>query len=148
MNVRLQQEEIRRAERRVLGPRGRGEAGPRGPHRPVTLDRSPRRFAGLPTALLCGRRVPVAESLRSRLLGLALLDRERAGAGLLIPRCRAVHTFGMRFRLDVLFLDAHGRVVELRRAVPPRRRLRCAPAAAVLELAAPELDSGGPGGNV
>lgn len=99
----------------------------------------PRRFAGLSTTVVLGRAVPVAESLRSRLLGLAFLSRERTGPGLLIPRCRSVHTFGMRFRLDLLFLDAEGRVVELRRAVPPRRLLRCARAVAVLELPAPEL---------
>ena len=49
--------------------------------------------------------MPVATTVSSRLLGLALLRREHAGAGLLIPRCRSVHTFGMRFPIDVLFLD-------------------------------------------
>ena len=33
-----------------------------------------------------------------------LLDRHRAPEGLLIPRCRSVHTYGMRFPLDLLFL--------------------------------------------
>jgi uncharacterized protein len=84
-----------------------------------------------------GSTVPVASSLRSRLIGLALVRHERAGAGLLIPRCRSVHTFGMRFPLDVLFLDAEGRVLELRRSVPPCRVLRCPGAMAVLELPSP-----------
>ena len=99
--------------------------------------RPPRRFEGLELAELLGARVPVASSLRARLLGLALLDRAEAGAGLLIPRCRSVHTFGMRFALDLLFLDPEWRVIELRRAVPPRRMARCAGATSVLELPSP-----------
>lgn len=97
----------------------------------------PLRFRGLERTELLGFDVPVASTVRSRLLGLALLRRERAGAGLLIPRCDSVHTFGMRFPLDLLFLDGAGRVLELRRAVPPNRVVRCAPAAAVLELSSP-----------
>ncbi len=84
-----------------------------------------------------GFTVPVATSMSSRLLGLALLRRGRAGPGLLIPRCRSVHTFGMLFPIDALFLDVEGRVIELRRAVPPCRVLRCRGAMAVLELASP-----------
>ena len=99
--------------------------------------RPPRRFEGLELAELLGARVPVASSLRARLLGLALLDRADAGLGLLIPRCRSVHTFGMRFALDLLFLDPEWRVIELRRAVPPRRMARCAGATSVLELPSP-----------
>jgi uncharacterized membrane protein (UPF0127 family) len=83
-----------------------------------------------------GREVPMATSYVSRLLGLSWLRRERAGAGLLIPRCRSVHTFGMRFPLDVLFLDADGRVIEHRKCVPSRRFVRHRAAAAVLELPA------------
>jgi uncharacterized protein len=84
-----------------------------------------------------GFTVPVATSMSSRLLGLALLRHGRAGPGLLIPRCRSVHTFGMRFPLDLLFLDAEGRVIALRRAVPPCRVKRCPGAMAVLELRSP-----------
>jgi uncharacterized protein len=86
---------------------------------------------------ILGFTVPVATGLPSRLLGLALLRRKRAGPGLLIPRCRSVHTFGMRFQIDVLFLDEDDRVIELRRAVPPCRVLRCPGAMAVLELPSP-----------
>jgi uncharacterized protein YjbJ (UPF0337 family)/uncharacterized membrane protein (UPF0127 family) len=96
----------------------------------------PRRFRHLPRAEVLGRVVPVAGRWRDRLLGLALLARERAGPGLLIPRCRGVHTFGMRFRLDLLFLDAAGRTLREVRAVRPFRVVSCRGAAAVLELPA------------
>jgi uncharacterized membrane protein (UPF0127 family) len=98
---------------------------------------TPLRFRRLERAELVGFEVPVATTLPSRLLGLALLSRRRAGSGLLIPRCSSVHTFGMTFAIDLLFLDAEGRVIELRRGVPPGRVIRCPGAVAVLELPSP-----------
>jgi uncharacterized membrane protein (UPF0127 family) len=68
------------------------------------------------------------------LRGLVWLDRAKAGSGLLIPRCSSVHTFGMRFELDVYFLDRSGRVLSVRRRVPPQRVLWCRGASAVLEI--------------
>ncbi len=88
----------------------------------------------LPSTTVLGRRVPVATGLRARLLGLAHLDRERAGAGLLIPRCACVHTFGMRFALDLVFLDRRGEAIAVRRGVRPRRVASARGASAVLEL--------------
>jgi hypothetical protein len=78
----------------------------------------------------------VAVNLPSRLLGLALLRPERAGAGLLIPRCRSVHTFAMRFPLDVFFLDRGLRPLSRRRRLRPGRVAIDRRAAAVLELPA------------
>jgi uncharacterized protein len=98
---------------------------------------TPIRFRGLARVEILGTTVPVATTLRSRLLGIALLRRDRAGAGLLIPHCRSVHTFGMRFPLDVFFLDAEGRVIELHRSVPRRRVIRSPGAIAVLEVPSP-----------
>ena len=76
------------------------------------------RFAALATREIAGVRVPVASGLESRLLGLAFLPRERAGPGLLIPRCRSVHTLGMRFPLDLVFYDASGAEVRRVDSVP------------------------------
>lgn len=95
------------------------------------------RFRRLERAELLGLEVPVAKTGLSRLLGLAFLSRERAGAGLLIPDSRSVHTFGVRFDLDLLFLDREGRVLEIRRSVPARRMVRCPAADSVLELPSP-----------
>ncbi len=86
-------------------------------------------------------RFPVARSLRGRLLGLSWRERAQAGPGLLIPRCSSVHTFGMRFELDLFFLDRAGRVIAVRRRVPPRRVLWRRGAAAVLEVPAGEGES-------
>jgi hypothetical protein len=91
------------------------------------------RFERSPTVEIGGVAVPVAVGLRARLLGLSLLDLDAAGPGLLIPRCSSVHTFGMRFALDVHFLDRSGRVIATRRDVGPRRFLSHRGAGAVLE---------------
>lgn len=93
------------------------------------------RLQVLPRRLVVGREVPVAVGFRARLLGLAHLDRADAGSGLLIPRCAAVHTFGMRFALEVVFLD-RGDEVLARRLVGPRRFVAHRGAVAVLELPA------------
>ena len=95
-----------------------------------------RRFDDLPLVWARGSYVPVAVGVRARLLGLAYLDRAAAGPGLLLPRCSSVHTFGMRFALDLHFLGAEGEVLESRWAVPPRRIVGRRGATAVLEVPA------------
>jgi uncharacterized protein len=98
-------------------------------------DSSPvRRFEGAPTVRIGGVEVPVAVGFRARLLGLAGLEPAEAGPGLLIPRCSSVHTFGMRFPLDLVFLDRRQRPVAVWASVPARRIAGHAGAAAVLEL--------------
>jgi uncharacterized membrane protein (UPF0127 family) len=92
------------------------------------------RFERFATRRVAGVEVPVAERFADRALGLAFLDRAAAGPGLLIPGCRCVHTFGMRFALDVMFLDRVGRVIRFVQAVPSRRVVLERGADAVLEL--------------
>jgi uncharacterized membrane protein (UPF0127 family) len=92
------------------------------------------RFDHLPYRFVYDREVPVAVGFRARTLGLSHLDLVDAGPGLLIPRCASVHTFGMRFALDLYFLDAGGVVLSSRRALPPRRFAVHGGAAAVLEI--------------
>lgn len=94
------------------------------------------RFDDLPRREVLGRDVPIAVGVRARLVGLALLDRSDAGPGLLLPRCSSVHTFGMRFALDVYFLGRDGAVLDVRRSVSPRRFVACRGTAAVLEIPA------------
>lgn len=93
-----------------------------------------RRFRRLERRVLHGFEVPVAGDPLSRLVGLAFLDRDRSPEGLLIPRCRSVHTYGMRFPLDLLFLGSTGRPLVAVRGVGPGHRVRVPGASAVLEL--------------
>jgi hypothetical protein len=81
-----------------------------------------------------GRRVAEAKGLRARMLGLALLDELPSHWGLHIPKCRSVHTFGMRFPLDLIWLGPDGEVVEIQRDVPRRRNRACKAARSVVEV--------------
>ena len=99
----------------------------------------PPRLASLPARVLPGGiRLAAARSGRARLLGLSFVDPFAPGHGLLLPRCRSVHTFGMRFALDLVWLDAAGRPVRVDRCVPPRRVASCRRARAVVEVPAGE----------
>jgi uncharacterized protein len=82
-----------------------------------------------------GTVVMEATTALSRLLGLAGLDRRDIPPrhGLLLRRCRSVHTFGMRFDLDLIFLSPAGQVIAVERGVPPSRIRARRDAAAVLE---------------
>lgn len=106
----------------------------RGMSEGADITRPARRFRRLERKRLHGFEVPVAADPLSRLLGLALLDRHRSPEGLLIPRCRSVHTFGMRFPLDLLFLGEECQPLIAVREVGPGHRVRVPQAAAVLEL--------------
>jgi uncharacterized membrane protein (UPF0127 family) len=77
----------------------------------------------------------VARGFRERLVGLAWARSPRVAA-LLLPRCRSVHTFGMRFPLDLYWLDGGGEIVRVDRGVPPWRIVRCTRARCVIEVPA------------
>ena len=67
------------------------------------------------------------------LLGRARLDADRA---LWLEPCHAVHTFGMRFPIDVVFIDRRGCVISVRRNVGRSRMLFCWRARSTLEMRA------------
>ncbi|HEX2397009.1 MAG TPA: DUF192 domain-containing protein [Solirubrobacteraceae bacterium] len=90
-----------------------------------------------------GLEVREARGLRARLVGLAGLDALPPRLGLLLPATRSAHTLGMRFCVDLVWLDGTGRVVHIDRRVPPARLRSCRRAAALLELAGGQADETG-----
>src|SRR5215471_20789528 len=93
----------------------------------------------LRTQRMVACRVEVADRgpvRRRGLLGRQSLDE---GEGLWIVPCEAVHTFGMRFPIDLVFLDRRNVVRKVRSNVPPWRLSGCLRARSVLELAAGTL---------
>ena len=74
-----------------------------------------------------------AHTRAARLKGLAKLDAMPESAALHIPKCWSVHTFTMRFPLDLIWLDKAGRVVRIDPSVPPRRLKSCLRARSVIE---------------
>jgi uncharacterized membrane protein (UPF0127 family) len=65
--------------------------------------------------------------------GLAKLDEMPETTALHIRSCRSVHTFTMRFPLDLIWLDKAGHVVRVDAGVPPRRLRNCLRARSVIE---------------
>lgn len=101
----------------------------------------PARLERLPGhALVNGLAVFEARDRRARLLGLALLDHLPSDRALLIPGCRSVHTCGMRFPIDIVFLDRCGDVLRLVKAAEPRRAFGAPAARAVLETHAGQAE--------
>jgi len=65
--------------------------------------------------------VRTASTFLSRLVGLLGTAAIAEGEGLWIVPCRGVHTLGMRYPIDVAFLDARGVVVGILEGLPPNR---------------------------
>jgi uncharacterized membrane protein (UPF0127 family) len=85
----------------------------------------------------------VADSSAKRRKGLLGRDRLSAGEGLWIVPCEAVHTWGMKFPIDVVYLDPEKRVIKVRNSMPPRRVSLCWSAHSVLELPAGIIEQTG-----
>jgi len=66
-------------------------------------------------------KVERAASLPSRLRGLLGRDSLGPDAALLIERCGAIHTIGMRFAIDAVFLDRAWRVLRIEKNIRPGR---------------------------
>jgi hypothetical protein len=76
----------------------------------------------------------VADSAAKRNKGLLGRESLASGEGLWIRPCEAVHTFWMRFPIDLVYLDRKNRIRKLVSAVPPWRLSACLLAHSVIEL--------------
>lgn len=81
-----------------------------------------------------------SESRRRGLLGREFLE---PGTGLVIAPSQGIHTFGMRFAIDVVCVGRDGQVVKVRPGVPPRRLVLALRAFAMVEVAAGRSDEVG-----
>lgn len=80
--------------------------------------------------------VRLAGSSRERRLGLRRHAHLSLEDGLFLTPCEAIHTFRMRFAIDVLFLTRSGEVCGLRHGLRPWRIAASWRACSTLELAA------------
>jgi Uncharacterized conserved protein len=83
-----------------------------------------------------GVKASITETTRERMRGLLDHDHLPHDEALLLKRCGSVHTFGMRFAIDVIFLDRHQRIVAIRHNVARRRMLFSFRATQTLEMSA------------
>ena len=78
----------------------------------------------------------VADTSAKRRTGLLKHQRLEPGGGLWITPCESVHTFFMKFAIDLVYLDKRKKVRKVRHAVPPWRVSACLTADSILELPA------------
>lgn len=83
-----------------------------------------------------GDRIETADRGPRRRKGLLGRNALAPGEGLWIVPCEAVHTFAMRFAIDLVYLDRKRRVLKVRHGVPPGRISACLRAHSVIELPA------------
>lgn len=76
----------------------------------------------------------VADSAPKRTRGLLGRNGLSSGEGLWIVPCESVHTFFMRFAIDLVYLDRKNKVKKVRSAVGPWRISACLSSHSVLEL--------------
>lgn len=79
-------------------------------------------------------RAGLAHTSETRRTGLLKHSGLEEGEGLWIKPSEGVHTFGMKFAIDVVFVSKKGVVLKLRPNMPKRRIALCLRATSVVEL--------------
>src|ERR671910_890461 len=91
-----------------------------------------------------GNRIAMADSWLARLRGMLGQPAPLPGQGLLLTPCSSVHMYGMRYPLDIAFLDRNGRVIATYPGLAPGSRTRWhRNATHALELPAGTLEASG-----
>jgi uncharacterized membrane protein (UPF0127 family) len=85
----------------------------------------------------------MADTSEKRRTGLLKHERLNPGEGLWIVPCESVHTFFMKFPIDLLYLDKQKKVRKIRHAVPAWRLSMCLSAHSIIELPAGTLEKSG-----
>ncbi len=90
-----------------------------------------------------GDAVELADTSETRRVGLLKHERLEPGSGLWIVPCESVHTFFMKFPIDLVYLDKKRKVRKVRHAVPAWRLSACLTAHSILELPAGTAEKSG-----
>lgn len=84
--------------------------------------------------------VKTADTFNLRAMGLMFKPSMGEMDGLLIEPCNSIHTFFMKFSIDVVFLNRHNKIIRIFRDMPPWRMTRMYfSATKVLEMQAGKL---------
>jgi len=92
------------------------------------------RIRNLTKHTLLADRADIADTSAKRRTGLLKHTGLEPGEGLWIAPCEAIHTIGMKFPIDVLFLDRKRKVLKIKHAMPRGRMAVSLFAHSVLEL--------------
>lgn len=90
-----------------------------------------------------GESVTIADTSATRRTGLLKHERLERGEGLWIVPCESVHTFFMKFPIDLVYLNKERKVRKVRNAVPAWRLSACLFAHSILELPAGTVEETG-----
>jgi uncharacterized membrane protein (UPF0127 family) len=94
------------------------------------------------TGTIVATRIDPLTGFVQRCMGLLARPNPQRDEGVWLTKCGAIHTIGMRYSIDVVFVDREGFVLRICRDVRPNRlALRCRRARAVLEVGAGVLDT-------
>jgi uncharacterized membrane protein (UPF0127 family) len=85
----------------------------------------------------------LANTSETRRTGLLKHERLNPGEGLWIVPCESVHTFFMKFPIDLVYLDKNKKVRKVRHRVAPWRLSACLFAHSILELPAGTAEQSG-----
>jgi uncharacterized membrane protein (UPF0127 family) len=92
---------------------------------------------------ILGDAVEVADTSAKRRVGLLKHERLEPGTGLWIMPCESVHTFFMKFPIDLVYLDKKRKVRKVRHAVPAWRMSAGFIAPSIIELPAGTVEKTG-----
>jgi len=104
--------------------------------RPQTALAGPRQALNVTRGAVLATRLELAGTGSTRNKGLLGRECLLPGEGLWIVPCEAVHTFFMRFPIDLVYLDRKHRIRKVRNSVGPWRVSGCMTAHSVIELPA------------
>jgi uncharacterized protein len=90
-----------------------------------------------------GDRIVKAGTSSERTTGLLKRSGLESGGGLWIIPCEAVHTFFMKFPLDLIYIDRKLRIRKVVRNVAPWRISACLSAHSIIELPVGMIDASG-----
>ena len=79
-------------------------------------------------------RLTLADTACARLQGLLFRAPLSDSEGLWLVPCKAVHTFGMRYAIDVVFLDGDRRIIKVVSELAPNRWAAAWAARSVIEV--------------
>lgn len=88
------------------------------------------------------KNVKLADTFSLRTMGLMFKESMGEMDGLVLKPCNSIHTFFMKFSIDVVFLDSTNKIIKIFRELPPWRITRpYFKATKVLEMEAGRLSS-------
>jgi len=79
------------------------------------------------------KKIKIADNYLSRLVGL-LKNKSSKNSNLYIPACNCIHTYFMKFNIDIIMTDKNGKVIFLKENAKPFQIISCLKAKDTIEL--------------